>query len=418
MNRENKMITADLKYAESDRPIRSNRQVKAGEPNRHRMGRHVAAAFCVLAVCAGCGYLNGKETDPSIQTIQPERIPVSSESESSQPSEEGHDTNVTDTDVNKENVVTITVSAAGDVTMGNYVGQDYSWSFRQMYDTVEDPSYFLENVYDIFSQDDLTIVNLEGVLTFSEELNPGRTYNIKGDPEYADILACGSVEAVSMANNHRLDFGENGTKDTLAALEPTGIVYAYDSNVGMYETKGIRIGFVSVNEIAWGQGVEKQMQEGIAKLREEEADLILACCHWGIEREYYPTEFQQQFGRECIDWGADLVIGHHPHVLQGVEEYQGKYIIYSLANFCFGANRNPTDKDTMIARQTFTFLDGQKQEETEFQIIPCSVTSDPSRNDYRPTPAEGDEAKRIIGRINEYSGGFGLQFDENGYIVR
>lgn len=312
--------------------------------------------------------------------------------------------------------IAITITAAGDVTMGNYVGQDYANSFRQMYDTVDTEGYFFENVYDIFSQDDMTIVNLEGVLTFSEELNPGRTYNIKGDPGYADILTYGSVEAVSMANNHRLDFGENGTKDTLAALEPTGIVYAYDNNVGIYEVKGIRIGFVSVNEIGWGEGVETLMKDGIAKLQEEDADLILACCHWGIERENYPTEFQRKFGRECIDWGADLVIGHHPHVLQGVEEYQGRYIIYSLANFCFGANRNPTDKDTMIAQQTFTFIDGVKQEETEFHIIPCYVTSDLSRNDYRPTPAQGEDALRIIDRVNQYSEGFGLQFDEDGYV--
>lgn len=368
-------------------------------------------ALCVLAVCSGCGDRGG-DVLPTVQTIQPiqpeERssmIPIEQESE-------------TDTSVEEEReIVTITITAAGDVSMGNYVGQEYAWSFRQMYEQVEDQSYFLGNVYDIFSQDDMTIVNLEGVLTFSEELNPGRTYNIKGDPEYADILTCGSVEAVSMANNHRLDFGENGTKDTLAALEPTGIVHAYDTNVGIYETKGIRVGFVSVNEIGWGKGIEKLMQDGIAKLQEEEVDLILACCHWGIEREFYPTDFQQQFGRECIDWGADLVIGHHPHVLQGVEEYQGKYIIYSLANFCFGANRNPSDKDTMIAQQTFTFIDGERQEETEFRIIPCSITSDPSRNDYRPTPAEGDEALRIIGRVNEYSRGFGLQFDENGYVA-
>ena len=314
--------------------------------------------------------------------------------------------------------IEITISATGDVTMGNYVGQDYTWSFRETYDTLQDSAYFFENVRDIFAEDDMTIVNLEGVLTRSEEINPGRTYNIKGDPEYADILVQGSVEAVSMGNNHRQDFGSKGTTDTLAALEPTGIVYAYDTNVGVYETKGIRIGFVSVNEVSWGQGVEQLMMEGIALLKEEEVDLILACCHWGIEREFYPTDFQQQFGRKCIDWGADMVIGHHPHVLQGVEEYQGKYIIYSLANFCFGANRNPVDKDTMIAQQTFYFVDGQKQEESEFRIIPCSVSSDSSRNDYKPTPAQGEDALRIINRVNEYSSGFGVLFDENGYVVK
>ena len=376
----------------------------------HRLRRTVVGLGCtvlyVLTMSACDNYFDGSA--PSIQPIRP--IEKSSVAETVEDGK--NDTNVID----ESEIVTITISAAGDVTMGNYVGQDYEWSFRQMYDTVDYEGYFFENVYDIFSEDDMTIVNLEGVLTFSEELNSGRTYNIKGDPDYANLLTYGSVEAVSMANNHRLDFGDKGTKDTLAALEPTGIVYAYDKNVGIYETKGIRIGFVSVNEVGWGKGVESLMKEGIAKLQEEEVDLILACCHWGIEGESYPTDYQQKFGRQCIDWGADLVIGHHPHVLQGVEEYQGKYIIYSLANFCFGANRNPVDKDTIIAQQTFTFINGERQEETEFRIIPCFITSDLSRNDYRPTPAEGDDALRIIGRVNEYSEGFGLQFDENGYV--
>lgn len=363
--------------------------------------------------CAGCGYAPGEEpTIQSIQPILPEHTEVSAENVVGEGM--SYDTDVID----GPERISITISATGDVTMGNYVGQDYAWSFRETYDTTADKGYFFENVYDIFSQDDMTIVNLEGVLTYSDNLNPGRTYNIKGDPEYADILTLGSVEAVSMANNHKNDFGEGGIKDTLKALEPTGIVYAYDTNVGIYEVKGIRIGFVSVNEVSWGQGVEQLMKDGIAKLQEEEVDLILACCHWGIEREFYPTDYQQRFGRQCIDWGADMVIGHHPHVLQGVEEYQGKYIIYSLGNFCFGANRNPVDKDTMIVQQTFYFENGQRLEDTEFRIIPCSISSVATRNDYKPTPLSGDEASRIIGRVNEYSSGFGVEFAESGYIIK
>lgn len=363
--------------------------------------------------CAGCGYAPGEEpTIQSIQPILPEHTEVNAENVVGE--DGAYDTSV----IEGSGRISITISATGDVTMGNYVGQDYAWSFRETYDTTEDKAYFLENVYDIFSQDDMTIVNLEGVLTYSDNLNPGRTYNIKGDPEYVDILTLGSVEAVSMANNHKNDFGEGGIKDTLKALEPTGIVYAYDTNVGIYEVKGIRIGFVSVNEVSWGQGVEQLMKDGIAKLQEEGVDLILACCHWGIEREFYPTDYQQQFGRKCIDWGADMVIGHHPHVLQGVEEYQGKYIIYSLGNFCFGANRNPVDKDTMIAQQTFYFENGQRLKDTEFRIIPCSISSVSTRNDYKPTPAEADEALRIIERVNEYSSVFGVEFAENGYIIK
>ena len=376
-----------------------------------------------VLVCAGmmssiglftaCGPAPGEE--PVAQTIQP----ILPENTGVVDVVAEGDVSANNTSVSESpETISITISATGDVTLGNYEGQDYSWSFRQTYDTTADKGYFLENVKDIFEQDDMTLVNLEGVLTYATELNPGRTYNIKGDPEYANILSLGSVEAVSMANNHRLDFWDKGSKDTLEALAPLGIVYAYDNNVGIYETKGIRIGYVAVNEIGWGQGIEKLMTDGIAKLKEQDVDLILACCHWGIERDFYPTDYQKTFGRKCIDWGADMVIGHHPHVLQGVEEYQGKYIIYSLANFCFGANRNPVDKDTMIVQQTFYFVEGQKQEDTELRMIPCSVSSISSRNDYKPTPATGDDALRIINRVNEYSSGMGVQFDANGYVIK
>jgi len=314
--------------------------------------------------------------------------------------------------------IKITVSAAGDVTMGNYRGQGYESSFRYTYDQGVGDSYFFENVVDIFREDDLTLVNLEGPLTRAEEYREGQTYCISGDPEYVNILTEGSVEAVSMGNNHRLDYLEQGSADTASVLEEAGILYAYDDNYCMYEARGIHIGIISVNEVAQGYLVENYIKDGIARLREQEADLVLVCCHWGIEREYYPEDYQKQLGRKCIDWGADLVIGHHPHVLQGVEEYEGKFIIYSLGNFCFGANRNPSDKDCMIFQQTFTFVDGEKQEDQEVRAIPCSVSSVPNRNDYKPTPAQGEEAQRILDKINECSRDFGVEFDSEGYLKK
>ena len=314
--------------------------------------------------------------------------------------------------------IRITISAAGDVTLGNYYDQSYWGSFRETYDKEQDPSYFFENVYDIFSADDMTIVNLEGPLTLSEERREEKTYCFSGDPEYVNILTAGSVEAVGMGNNHRQDYLQKGTEDTVKALDEVGITYAYDRYTGKYETtQGILIGYVSVSGVGRGANVEKYLKEGIEALQEEGCDLIIASCHWGVERVYYPDDYQMTLGRKCIDWGADLVIGHHPHVFQGIEEYEGKYIVYSLGNFCFGGNRNPEDKDCLIVQQTFTFIDGEKQEETQLKVIPCSVSSVTNRNDYKPTPAEGEEAERILGRLNEYSFGLGLQFDEDGFPI-
>ena len=312
--------------------------------------------------------------------------------------------------------ITITISAVGDCSLGNHLQQDYYYSFNQAYDKAEDEGYFFANVKDIFEADDMTIVNLEGVLSDSQSPAEGRTYNIKGAPSYAGILTAGSVEAVSMGNNHRLDYGVSGSNDTVEALEAEDIVYAYDDIVGIYEVKGIKIGYVSVNEVSWGYGSQTIIEEGIAQLKEQEADLIIACCHWGVEKDNYTEEYQNKLGRICIDAGADLVLGHHPHVLQGIEEYNGKYIVYSLANFSFGANRNPADKDTMIFQQTFTFLDGEKQETTEARVIPCSVSSVTERNNFQPTPLTGEEAARVIGRLNTYSEEYGVVIGEDGTI--
>ena len=134
--------------------------------------------------------------------------------------------------------ITITISAAGDCSLGNYFQQNYTNSFDQTYEREQDPGYFFENVLPVFQADDMTLVNLEGVLTLSEEPEEGRTFNIKGRPEYTQILTAGSVEAVSMGNNHRLDYGVDGSADTVAALEAADIVYAYDDITGIYEVKG------------------------------------------------------------------------------------------------------------------------------------------------------------------------------------
>ena len=368
------------------------------------------AAMLIFILC-GCG------ADPSAAVPTEGTVP---ESTVENPAETAGETAIpaeeTETTVPEPQIVTLTITAAGDVTLGNHAGQGYEGTFREMYDK-KDNAYFLQNVKDIFEADDMTIVNFEGVLTFCDDLVE-KEFNMKGDPEYIGILTEASVEAVSFGNNHRLDYGQQGSDDTVAAFEEAGIVYAYDNITGIYETQGIRIGFVSVNEVYDGNAVEAYLEDGIRYLREEEqVNLVIACCHWGEERANYPEDYQKELGHKCIDWGADLVLGAHAHVLQGVEVYKERFIVYGLANFCFGGNRNPKDKDTMIFQQTFTFVDGVKQEGQEAKVIPCSVSSVSYRNDFCPTPADGGEYTRILGRINEYSSPFGVAFDEEGSYI-
>jgi poly-gamma-glutamate synthesis protein (capsule biosynthesis protein) len=218
-----------------------------------------------------------------------------------------------------------------------------------------------------------------------------------------------------------MDYNEEGVSDTFSALENAGVTYAisgmWGDQYGLYETeKGIKIGFVSVNEYYEGTAVYTYLEDGLAALREQGADLVFALVHWGGDKTHVIEEDQYTMGRWCIDQGYDLVLGCHPHVLQGIECYNGKYIVYSMGNFCYGGNKNPTEKDSMIFQQTFTFVDGVLQEEdSAIRAIPCRLSSTTSKNDYCPVVLTGDEAAEVIGHLNEYSEEFGIAFDNEGY---
>ena len=299
--------------------------------------------------------------------------------------------------------VSLTLSVVGDCTLGTDETFDYDTSLNAYYENYG-ADYFLQNVKDIFSTDDLTIANFEGTLTDSDE-REDKTFAFKAPASYASILTGGSVEAVNTANNHSHDYGEQSFDDTLAALDDAGIVhFGYDETAVM-NVKGIKVGLVGIYELYDHLEREQQLKDNIAKVKADGAQLIVVIFHWGNETETVPDSNQTTLGRIAIDEGADLVCGHHPHVLQGIETYKGRNIVYSLGNFCFGGNSSPSDMDTMIYQQTFTIdADGVKKDNVT-NIIPCSISSAAydGYNNYQPTPAEGDEATRILGKINERS---------------
>lgn len=299
--------------------------------------------------------------------------------------------------------VSLTLSVVGDCTLGTDETFDYDTSLNAYYENYG-ADYFLQNVKDIFSTDDLTIANFEGTLTDSDE-REDKTFAFKAPASYASILTGGSVEAVNTANNHSHDYGEQSFNDTLAALDDAGIVhFGYDETAVM-DVKGIKVGLVGIYELYDHLEREQQLKDNIAKVKADGAQLIVVIFHWGNETETVPDSNQTTLGRIAIDEGADLVCGHHPHVLQGIETYKGRNIVYSLGNFCFGGNSSPSDMDTMIYQQTFTIdADGVKKDNVT-NIIPCSISSAAydGYNNYQPTPVEGDEATRILGKINERS---------------
>lgn len=299
--------------------------------------------------------------------------------------------------------VSLTLSVVGDCTLGTDETFDYDTSLNAYYENYG-ADYFLQNVKDIFSADDLTIANFEGTLTDSDE-REDKTFAFKAPASYASILTGGSVEAVNTANNHSHDYGDQSFDDTLAALDDAGIVhFGYDETAVM-DVKGIKVGLVGIYELYDHLEREQQLKDNIAKVKADGAQLIVVIFHWGNETETVPDSNQTTLGRIAIDEGADLVCGHHPHVLQGIETYKGRNIVYSLGNFCFGGNSSPSDMDTMIYQQTFTIDANGVKKDNVTNIIPCSISSAAydGYNNYQPTPAKGDEATRILGKINERS---------------
>ena len=297
--------------------------------------------------------------------------------------------------------VSITVSFVGDCTLGTDENFNYSRSLNAYYEKYG-AEYFLKNVKSIFESDDLTIANLEGTFTNSTS-RVDKTYAFKGPAEFVNILTSSSVESVTVANNHSRDYGPQSLTDTKATLDAAGVIHFGYDETSVVELNGIKVGLIGIYELIDHTGRAQQVKDHIAKVKSEGAEIVIVIFHWGIERDAAPNSHQTMLARLAIDEGADLVCGHHPHVLQGIEVYKGKNIVYSLGNFCFGGNSNPSDKDTMIFQQTFTFTKDGMKEDNVTNVIPCSLSSEKNRNNYQPTPATGEEAARIMKKIEDRS---------------
>ena len=375
--------------------------------------RFVALLMAASVLACGCsvqatGEVNIPQTEavPDTQEKVTEDIaPMETETEEA-------------TEVVEEPVVqTVTVTAVGDCTLGVTQTHGYAGSFHEYYDQ-NGEDYFFGGVRDLFESDDFTLINLECVLSESEN-RVEKTWNLKGKPEYVGIMTGSSVEGCSLGNNHTLDYGESSLEDTKSVLDEAGIIYGLNEHVATYTTEsGIVIGIVSSNMLWQDEAHANYVKDGIAALREQGANLVIVSCHWGIEGDHYANGYQVDMAHQIIDWGADLLIGTHPHVLQGVELYNGKVICYSLGNFSFGANHNPPDFNTLIFQQTFTFINGQLQTDINANIVPCLLSSAKGYNNYQPMVAEEDHWQDIIGKMNSYTKPYSsITFDEDGRLV-
>lgn len=295
-------------------------------------------------------------------------------------------------EIKKDEKAAITISAIGDVTLGQDERFSYEGSFNYYY-KLKGPEYFFSGVRNILSEDDLTIANLEGTLTEATEKpdkssQGNRAFFFKGNPHYTTILKDGSIEAVNLANNHCFDYLNKGFTDTLSTLDHAGIISFGEKKIAIYEKNKVKIGLIGLNTLGpleEGVNLENLMSELKVNIKDlkDKTSLIIVSFHWGTENKYNPTEVQRKLGHFAVDQGADLVLGHHPHVLQTYETYQGKCIVYSLGNFVFGGNSNPWYKNTEIFRQQFSFANGKLVGVSPPNIIPCRFSTS-----FKPEPVK------------------------------
>ncbi|MEE4562266.1 CapA family protein [Paenibacillus polymyxa] len=260
----------------------------------------------------------------------------------------------------------------------------------------------------LFHKDDLTIANLETPVTTNGVGALNKTYVYKSSPKALTAMAAAGIDAVNLANNHILDQGASGLLDTLNYLDEKGIAHAGAGRNAKeayaphyFERNGIKIALLGATRVMpeanWNAGAQQPGVAGaydstaiVKSIREarNQADLVIVVAHWGKERATALEPHQTELSHAFIDAGADLVVGGHPHVLQGMEQYKGKWIAYSTGNFIFSKSTVPATWDTAIFQATCT-RNGD-----------CKMKLTPYRADLgQPIPLKDAEASKILQKV-------------------
>lgn len=311
----------------------------------------------------------------------------------------------------------VTISLAGDVLLGSWIGD------RMMTDGADYP---WENVKDIFSASDLSLINLECTVGTVGEAQE-KEYTYRARPETLQGLVNAGIKGVNLSNNHSLDYGRECFVETLDNLDNYGIKYTGGGrNINdalepaIWEINGMKIGFLGFSRVTphidWYatenragivngyDGNSKAMLQAVQQTKEK-VDFLIVTLHWGVQLADYPRDNDVVIAKELIDNGADCIMGHHPHVLQGIEFYKNKPIIYSLGNFIFGS-RSERASQTMIFN-----MEVNKEGIINTSIIPGNIKVG------KPTISEGEEKDKIINLVNELSADWGTKVLEDGSIV-
>lgn len=320
----------------------------------------------------------------------------------------------------------ILLAAGGDVTLGYHL-QEYLQERWGVSFPLEALAYPFAKIAHHFRQADIALINLEGPLT-TRGRKLSKRFNFRADPRSVGSLILGGITVANLANNHIMDYGPMGLRDTIATLDRAGIVSfgagetSRQARAGaVVERNGLRVGFLGYVYLGPGgseprailastrrpgaaghassvETFQVMIEEDLARLKPL-ADLLVVSFHWGREGSFYPDGDQQLLARFAIDRGAHLVLGHHPHVLQGIEAYGGRIIAYSLGNLVFGGKWDPQDKDSIILKVRLT-----REGIGGVEIVPIRTTNPPHAY-FQPVELQGDEASRVIRRLRAYSSG-------------
>ncbi len=253
-----------------------------------------------------------------------------------------------------------------------------------------------------FETDDFSTVNLEVVLQKSSKGHErAKRYTFRGEPSYTQMLTGASIEHVNVANNHYIDFGRTGRASTIQALEEAGVYYSGYTYRYIYEKNGHKIGFAGCRETVWRQK-PSEMLEDLQYLKEAGCDVIVYACHWG--KEYSPThnKRQEEMADAAIAAGADLLIGTHPHVVQGIEQRGKGVVVYSLGNLVFGGTHEMKTFDGLVVQAALRFT-GDRYEGVELRLLPVLTSSAIPNNNFQPAFATGWDETRILQAVQKDS---------------
>ena len=308
---------------------------------------------------------------------------------------------------------TILLTFTGDCTLGS---EEATRPREDSFDSLAAKNgydYFFANFREMFEQDDHTIINFEGVLsdTKAQETQKKR-YRFRGPKEFVSILTGSSIEACSLSNNHIGDFGKQGEESTKQTLDENGIGWFQNYKYYIYEKEGIKIAFIALeNKIVYKEF--EKIKKLIIDLKESgEANAIVVCWHTGLEYRGAHETNTERTSQALVRYGADLIIMHHPHVLQGICVYNNRSIFYSLGNFVFGGNsairtekfkldKTVTSLYSIVVQVKMLFTNEGRYLGQQAVIYPVYTSNAAPVNNYQPYRVSAEDAIPIRNAIQE-----------------